>query len=135
MKRHNRAVGILVMCMFALFGCGSSNSSTSSSGSERDASTRRSADQDRFEQSMTSVPAGSPFAQLRYGMGTKEVIDLLGPPTDSDGHITGKAFNPFYYGTDTHRTKMFYKGQGRLIFNSRGRLLEIQPNADERGYR
>ena len=68
-------------------------------------------------------------------MGEGEVASLLGPPTDKDARITGKNFNPFYYGTDTHRETWFYKGQGRLQFNSRGRLIEAYYNADERGYR
>lgn len=81
------------------------------------------------------IPPGSAFAKLRHGMGTNEVSDLIGPPTDEDARVTGKVFNPFYYGTDTHRMTWYYKNEGRLIFSSRGRLLEIHYNADERGYR
>lgn len=80
-------------------------------------------------------PAGHVFAKLTRGMGTGEVHDLVGEPTDRGGNITGKNFNPFYYGTDTHRETWYYKGQGRLTFNSRGRLIEVRYIADERGYR
>lgn len=81
------------------------------------------------------IPPSSPFAQLNYGMGEGEVASLIGQPTDRDARITGKNFNPFYYGTDTHRETWFYKGMGRLQFNSRGRLIEAYYNVDERGYR
>src|SRR4051812_2424143 len=71
----------------------------------------------------TPIPPESPFAKLHYGMGMKEVSDLIGPPTDQDSKVTGKAFNPFYYGADKYRTAWYYKGQGRLVFNHSGRLL------------
>ena len=81
------------------------------------------------------IPEGHAFAKLTRGMGTGEVRDLVGSPTDEGGNITGKTFNPFYYGTDTHHETWYYKGQGRLTFNSRGRLIEVRYNPDERGYR
>lgn len=81
------------------------------------------------------IPADHPFAKLTYGMGTTEVRDIAGSPTDEGANITGKTFNPFYYGTDTNHQTWYYKGQGRLTFNSHQRLIEVRYNPDERGYR
>ncbi len=38
-------------------------------------------------------------------------------PTDQGGYITGKAWIPFYFGSDRARWEMAYKGKGRLIFS------------------
>lgn len=80
-------------------------------------------------------PTEHSFAKLSRGMGTGEVHDLVGEPTDRGGSVTGKSFNPFYYGTDYHHEVWYYKGQGRLTFNNHGRLIEVRYNPDERGYR
>ena len=60
--------------------------------------------------------AGSPFSRLQIGMPLREVTDLAGQPTDQGAYITGKAFIPFYFGSDRYRYELAYKGQGRLIF-------------------
>jgi hypothetical protein len=62
------------------------------------------------------VIAGSPFSRLQIGMPLREVEDLVGRPTDEGAYITGKAFIPFYFGSDRYRYELAYKGQGRLIF-------------------
>jgi hypothetical protein len=75
-------------------------------------------------------------------MGMKQVTDIAGPPTDQGAYITGKAFIPFYFGSDRHRFELIYKGEGRLIFaggsfgnfNS-GNLIWIIHCATEPGYR
>jgi hypothetical protein len=70
-----------------------------------------------WEGEITGIPApGSRFAQLQIGMPMREVMDMLGRPTDEGSYITGKAFIPFYYGSDRYRYELVYKGQGRLIF-------------------
>jgi hypothetical protein len=66
---------------------------------------------------ITGVAApGSPFSQLQIGMPMRQVTDIVGRPTDEGAYITGKAFIPFYYGSDRYRYELVYKGQGRLIF-------------------
>lgn len=60
--------------------------------------------------------AGSRFAKLEIGMTLQEVTDQLGPPSDQGSYATSKAFIPFYFGADRHRTELVYKGQGRLVF-------------------
>lgn len=65
-------------------------------------------------------PPESPLAKIKPGMGTKEVTDLIGPPTDSVPYVTGKAFIPFYFGEDRARIEWRYKGMGRVIFAAGG---------------
>jgi len=82
--------------------------------------------------------ANSQFTRLQIGMSMRQVVDLVGQPTDQGAYITGKAFIPFYYGSDRHRHEMVYKGQGRLVFAgtySGGNLIWIIHNPNEGGYR
>lgn len=85
---------------------------------------------------------GSKFARLQIGMSTRQVQDIVGPPTDQGAYITAKAWIPFYFGSDRHRFEMTFKGQGRLIFAgggmgdfSSGNLIWIIHNPNEPGYR
>jgi len=96
-----------------------------------------------YEGEITGNPArNSKFTRLQIGMSAKQVTDLAGQPTDQGAYVTGKAFIPFYFGSDRHRFEMTYKGQGRLIFAgggmgdySSGNLIWIIHNANESGYR
>lgn len=96
-----------------------------------------------WEGEITGKPApGSKFTRLQIGMSMKQVTDLAGQPTDSGAYMTGKAWIPFYFGSDRHRFEMVYKGQGRLIFAggslgnfTGGNLIWIIHNASEGGYR
>lgn len=96
-----------------------------------------------FEGEITGKPApGTKFTKLQIGMGMKQVVDLIGPPTDQGGYMTGKAWIPFYFGGDRHRFEMVYKNMGRLIFAggslgdySGGNLIWIIHNGTEGGYR
>jgi predicted small lipoprotein YifL len=96
-----------------------------------------------FEGEITGVPvAGGRFSQLQIGMGIRQVMDICGPPSDQGAYITGKAFIPFYFGSDRSRYELFYKGQGRLIFAGGavgnyggGNLVWIINSANESGYR
>jgi len=96
-----------------------------------------------WEGEITGKPApGSKFTKLQIGMPMKQVTDLIGQPTDQGAYVTGKAFIPFYFGSDKHRYETIYKGQGRLIFAggsmgdfTSGNLIWIIHNANEGGYR
>jgi outer membrane protein assembly factor BamE (lipoprotein component of BamABCDE complex) len=96
-----------------------------------------------WEGEITGKPAASSkFTQLKIGMSMRQVVDLVGQPTDQGAYITGKAWIPFYFGSDRHRYEMVYKGQGRLIFAggslgdfTGGNLIWIIHNASESGYR
>ena len=127
MSKTFQTLAALTLVSLTSLGCSSSKSST--------ADAPQSARAGKLQPTTFPVPAESKFAQLRYGMGTAEVEDIVGPPTDADHRITGKVFNPFYYGTDTNRQTWFYKGEGRLVFNSRGRLIGARYDSGDRGYR
>ena len=126
MKKALDVVALLVAVALVGAGCSSSNSSAS-----KEPETVRPS---------IPIPADSPFAKVTVGMGMKEVTDTIGPPTDTDNQMTGKGFNPFYYGGDTHRVMYRYKGQGRIVFTrdhaftSTMRVMEIQYDPTEKGY-
>ena len=63
-----------------------------------------------------AATSGSKFPELKIGMSQQQAISLLGQPNDAGMHLTGKAFIPFYFGSDRTRYEMVYKGQGRLLF-------------------
>ena len=96
-----------------------------------------------WEGDITGKPAAnSRFTKLTIGMGMRQATDLAGQPTDQGAYVTGKAWIPFYFGSDRYRHEMVYKGQGRLIFAggsagdfSSGSLIWIIHNAAEPGYR
>jgi len=96
-----------------------------------------------WEGDITGKPAAnSRFTRLQIGMGMRQATDIAGQPTDQGAYVTGKAWIPFYFGSDRYRHEMVYKGQGRLIFAggsagdwSSGNLIWIIHNAAEAGYR
>lgn len=96
-----------------------------------------------WEGEITGIPAPkSKFTKLQICMSMKQVTDLAGQPTDSGAYITGKAWIPFYFGSDRYRYEMVYKGMGRLIFAggslgnfTGGNLIWIIHSASEKGYR
>ncbi|OGU23056.1 MAG: hypothetical protein A2580_08190 [Hydrogenophilales bacterium RIFOXYD1_FULL_62_11] len=95
-----------------------------------------------WEGEITGLPfRGSRFTKLKIGMPMQQAFDLVGQPTDQGAYVTGKAFIPFYFGSDKVRWEATYKGQGRLIFSNQagfgtGQYLTwIIYNANEAGYR
>lgn len=96
-----------------------------------------------WEGEITGKPAaGSKFSKLQIGMSMRQVTDLVGRPTDEGAYMTGKAWIPFYWGSDRHRYEMVYKGQGRLVFAggslgdyTGGNLIWIIHSSTEGGYR
>ncbi len=114
---------------FGVTGCG-----TTDSGSSEPAKTAEAAP------AAVPIPADAPFAKIKNGMSIGEVYSLIGQPTDTSHHITGKAFIPYYYGGDTHRMEAIYKGQGRIVFAPRNaftsdmEVIEINYDPKEPGY-
>jgi len=62
--------------------------------------------------------AKSKFAQVAIGMSRAGVEKLIGVPDDAETHITGRSFQPFYFGGDTQRYEAFYKGEGQLTYSN-----------------
>ena len=83
------------------------------------------------------MPApGSKFAKLKFGMSPEEVIALIGAPTDTTTHETGKRWIPFYYGADARRVEVLYRGNGCLTYTGGNRfgggsneLIKIESDA------
>jgi hypothetical protein len=96
-----------------------------------------------WEGEITGKPAAnSKFKSLQIGMSMKQATDLAGQPSDQGAYVTGKAWIPFYFGSDRHRYEMVYKGQGRLVFAggslgdyTGGNLIMIIHNDKEGAYR
>ena len=95
-----------------------------------------------YEGEITGNPVpGSKFNQIQIGMPLKQVIDIVGQPTDQGAYVTGKAFIPFFFGSDRYRHEVVYKGLGRLVFagssgfDSNAHLIWIIHSAAEQGYR
>lgn len=95
-----------------------------------------------WEGEITGKPApGSKFGQLQIGMSWGQAQGILGVPTDQGSYITGKAFIPFFFGSDRYRHELVYKGQGRLIFagsagfDMNSHLVWIIHSANETGVR
>lgn len=95
----------------------------------------------QVEQVQQTIPPNSPLAQIREGMGMAEVTSLIGPPTDQEMSISGKAFIPFYFGADRTVNRLHYKGLGRIyisgigIGGGGGRVIKIEYDPQEPGFR
>ena len=60
-----------------------------------------------WEGEITGKPAAnSKLSKLQIGMSMRQSIDLAGSPTDQGAYVTGKAWIPFYFGSDRHRYEM-----------------------------
>jgi hypothetical protein len=87
-----------------------------------------------------SIHPGSKFSRVQIGMGATEVESIIGAPTDTASHITGKAFIPFYFGGDTSQTEKFYRGEGQLTYSPQSIgssllvLTGITVDPSERGF-
>ena len=91
--------------------------------------------------STSSAGKGQPLSVVKKGMSMGEAYALVGEPTSSTGHMTGKAWIPFNFkGSDTARQYSLYKGKGRIIFTNRSyydhtwQVYEVQIDANEAGY-
>jgi len=64
-----------------------------------------------------NIPPNSKWAKLQIGMEQPEVERILGGSSNEVRHTpTGKAFIPFYYGTDRYRYEVVYRGQGSVSY-------------------
>ena len=63
------------------------------------------------------IPAGHPFGKITQGMNETDVRKILGEPTSSKDYMTGKAWIPWYFGSDTSRQEWLYKGKGLITFS------------------
>ena len=87
------------------------------------------------------IPAKSKFAKIQLGWSMQRVHDTIGKPTDTRSYTTGKAFIPFYFGSDNARVEDLYKAEGRVIYsggagvgNQGFTVLKIIYDPEESGY-
>lgn len=117
---------VAAICFMFLFGCASrqktetNKSEPAPASSEAKAAVRSVMSADGLiKGEIVGTPApDSKFAQLQIGMTLEQVENLIGRPNNSDSRITGKQYQPFYFGGDTQRTEAFYKGEGQLTFSN-----------------
>ena len=95
-----------------------------------------------YEGEITGNPAPkSKFTRLQIGMPMKQVMDIAGQPSDQGAYVTGKAWIPFFFGSDRYRHELVYSGSGRLIFagssgyDTNAHLIWIIHNRNEGRYR
>lgn len=103
--------------LFLLFGC-ASRQKAETTKANADIKAVKSAD-GLINGEIVGIPApGSKFDKLKIGMTLEQVENLIGRPNNTDSRITGKQYQPFYFGGDTQRTEAFYKGEGQLTFSN-----------------
>jgi outer membrane protein assembly factor BamE (lipoprotein component of BamABCDE complex) len=124
MKRSAILFASLILVAGA-YGCKTTSSAESGSTKEAPA---------KSKPAPANIPADSPLAQVKMGMPRAQVYDLIGQPTSTRVFPSGKAFIPFYYGPDTHRTGAFFKGLGRVVFSGADQVVEIVYDPTEDGY-
>ncbi|HTO06235.1 MAG TPA: hypothetical protein VMR86_04185 [Myxococcota bacterium] len=98
-----------------LVGCAHRNESAPASSSS--SSSAKPAPAQQAEPAAKPIPKGHPFAKIQEGMSDADVKKILGDPSDRHEYITGKAFIPHYYGSDTSRSEWIYKGKGSIVFS------------------
>jgi hypothetical protein len=93
-----------------------------------------------FEGEVWGTPAkGSKFIGLQIGMQKEDIERKIGQGTGTRAYMTGKAWIPFYHGTDGHRIETHYRGHGSLIYTGgiygagRGVLVGINHDAKDPG--
>jgi hypothetical protein len=128
------------VCLILLSGCATSRK-PAPSGAHTDIRMVKSAD-GLIKGEIIGTPApGSKFDKLQIGMTLEQVKKLIGQPNDTDSRITGKQYQPFYFGGDTLRTEVFYKGEGQLTFSNKhpdsaaDTLIKIMVNPNATGNR
>lgn len=107
---RNWCGSVAVASLIVVAGCSHSSSSSSSEPAKQETA--------ESQPVLHPAPDGTPLAKIKEGMTPDQVTALLGRPDAVGGYVTGKAFIPFHYGGDTHRTIYKYKGQGTIIFSS-----------------
>lgn len=121
MKLTKKAVRTAYIALLAiavtLSGCVSTGDSGDTAKKEEvSAEDKAKAEQEMLAR-MAEIPESSPLSKLELGMSDMRVRKLAGDPDDANAYQTGKAWIPFYYGTDTHRSDWLYMNEGRVVFS------------------
>ncbi len=121
---------ITLLSVIVVSGCVGTNKNTQTPANDTESSIQK-----------TAIPSNSPFSKIKKDMGVNQVFDIIGHPTDQEAYVTGKAFIPFYMGSDTSQIVYYYKGMGQIYFTGGGamggggRVIEVVYDPSEDGYR
>jgi len=136
---HNKWI-ILAVSSIYLIGCTSlqksNTASTVKSPKAKEVHTVKSEDGKIDGEIIGTPPPGSKFSRLKIGMSLDQVKSIIGNPNHTDSRVTGKQYQPFYFGGDTQRIEAFYKNEGRLTFSNTNpdsmpnTLIQIMVNPD-----
>ena len=113
-NKLNSSFLITLLLVFGLAGCVATGDSAESDAANEEA---RIAAEQEIAAKMAKIPKSSPLSKVELGMSDTRVRSLIGDPQDSTSYQTGKAWIPFYYGTDVMRTDWIYDGEGRVVFS------------------
>lgn len=94
------------------------------------------------ERSYPPAPAESPLSRVTKGMVREEVVSIMGEPTSTSIHNTGKIWIPFggVFSGDLMHTILRYKGIGRVVLSSgavsniSGSVSAVEYDPTEIGY-
>lgn len=131
MRRTMGIFGVALLGLaLALGGCASGGGEGSSSASAETA--------DRAPRGV-APPAGHRLAKVERGMAPAQVRKILGEPSNEQSYQTGKAWIPFYWGSDLARTDWKYKGNGRVVFSHNRwsgamKVIRVDYDPEEDGY-
>ena len=119
-------MGLIVASAVLISACsGGSDSGSSASGSkpEKQMSAKKAKPAKAPKTAIKgTIRPGSKFSKISLGMRFSEVTSRIGGPSDMNTHETGKRWIPFYYGSDTKRQKVLYRGEGCLQFTGGNRF-------------
>ncbi len=137
MKHASTTAVLIIAILIALSGCVTSNQTNTQATTDDKREVIGRNDWSGYIQGQPTPD--SKFKKLEIGMGSKEVMDLLGPPTDQSVNVTGKIYIPFYHGSGKMETWFYYKNVGRLLFASQANsanmfLIGIEYDVNEDGY-
>ena len=132
---------ILTLCSIFMIGCASMQEAKTTppvktSKAKTEVRTVKSDDGTINGEIVGIPPKGSKFSKLKIGMSLEQVKDIIGKPNHTDSRVTGKQYQPFYFGGDTQRVEAFYKYEGRLTFSNikpdsaPDTLIQIMVNPD-----
>jgi len=138
---YRNIIFILAVCTTFLFGCASMQKAKTTppvktSKAKAEVHSVKS-DDGTVEGEIIGTPVPiSKFSKLKIGMTLEQVKSIIGKPNHTDSRVTGKQYQPFYFGGDTQRVEAFYKNEGRLTFSNikpdsaPDTLIQIMVNPD-----
>ena len=108
-----RTALVLLLSAFVLGACAGGSTIDEGGGGRPDSGDSGSG----YPAGFSAPPPGSTLSKIQLSSSEYEVRKLLGEPDNTNAYTTGKAWIPFYFGTDVARTDWMYTGKGRVVFS------------------